>query len=393
MLGGTCFEGVVEQYVLVERIILGSILLFGYRIVDWCLEVYFLGQESSQIGLHCHIIALIVVEIAVAQTLVYRTEAHCLLVVAGIHCGNVAHAQSHVCFGCPTAVLVEVGHTEFVCPHGALLGGAGVVANTYHYHFHIAQRRITEHGNLVLGLRRVVLGEAFAIRHAGHALQLLCIAVLLNGGKHIEVAIEHIRLGPYCILVAAAIRAVIRLRRCHRQWNFIFVVIVFNIRTQTDKCRHFAIAQRGGIVDERFVVQEHLQAAIDAQVEAGVLIHGTRCAGGELGNLHRHRLLVELCDLRLTGIHYTGHARRQNVVHRLASGVLFDVDGCHCQVAFGRHIDALVGVIVVAAPFALEQLERGKTQVDGLFEIGEEHAYEAYGGEIAHRAHHLLIVA
>ena len=135
----------------------------------------------------------------------------------------------------------------------------------------------------------------------------------------------------------------------------------------------------------------HLQALVDAEVEACVLIHRTCIAGTESCHLKCHRLLVELCHLRLTRIYDSGDARRQHVVHRRAACVFLNVHGIDGERAFSRSIAALVEVVVVGAPLAADKFKRSKTQVCGLLETGHEHANEADGGEIADASHHLVI--
>ena len=140
-------------------------------------------------------------------------------------------------------------------------------------------------------------------------------------------------------------------------------------------------------------MQEHLQALVDAQIEVGVAINSTGSTGWQVAHFHRHRLLIELCDLRLTGIDNSGDTRRQHIVHRLATGILLDVHCRDCHIAFGWLVDARIGVIIVVTPFASQQFQRCETQVNRLLEIGEKHSYKTNGREIVYRPHCPLIVA
>ena len=84
--------------------------------------------------------------------MVNRTETSGLFMIAEVHCGDVAQIQVGIHLGSPTAILVEVGHAQFIYPHRTLLGGSGTVTHTHHNHTHIAQRWITHHGNHVVGV-------------------------------------------------------------------------------------------------------------------------------------------------------------------------------------------------------------------------------------------------
>ena len=105
----------------------------------------------------------------------------------------------------------------------------------------------------------------------------------------------------------------------------------------------------------------HLHSLVVAQVELGVAVYAAGVAGGEVGKLQRHRLLVELYDLCLAGVTYTGHARRKNVVHRFAGGVLLYVHHRNIELTLGGSIAAVVEVEIVGAPFAAHEFESGET--------------------------------
>ena len=113
-----------------------------------------------------------------------------------------------------------------------------------------------------------------------------------------------------------------------------------------------------------------------------VTVYSSAVAGFETFHLHRKRLLVELSDLRLTGIHDSGHTRWKHIVDRLAVGILFDIDHRDVEFALGRDIAAGIQIEVVCTPFAAHKFESGKTQMGGLFESGHEHAGKADGGEV-----------
>ncbi len=77
--------------------------------------------------------------------------------------GNVAHVEVEVGLGSPAAVVVKVGDAQLVGPHHKVFGGAGVVAHAYHHHAHVAETGVAYHGDAVVGVRRILLGEAAVV--------------------------------------------------------------------------------------------------------------------------------------------------------------------------------------------------------------------------------------
>ena len=138
-IGFASVDSIFQQHILIKRIILGSGLLIAVRVIDGSMEFHLLGQEAAHVGLHCHIILVVVVESTMTQALINRAKARSFLVHAHIHSGNVAHAQAQTCLGSPAAILVKVGHTQFIDPNGTVLSRVRVVAHTNHHHAHLAQ--------------------------------------------------------------------------------------------------------------------------------------------------------------------------------------------------------------------------------------------------------------
>ena len=64
MLVGGIVEGILEEYILVERIVFWGGLLLRVGIVDGCAELHFFGEEAAGIYLHGHVVLLIVVKAA-----------------------------------------------------------------------------------------------------------------------------------------------------------------------------------------------------------------------------------------------------------------------------------------------------------------------------------------
>ena len=286
MLGLGCLKGVLEQDVLVERVILGRGLLVAVTVVEGGVEFDLLGQETAQVDLHGHVILVVVVEAALAQTLVHRAKAVALVVVAHVDGGDVAQAQCGLGLRGPAALVVEVGHTQLVDPHHTTAIGTGVVAHTNQDHAHVAQRRVTQHRHAVGRTVGVGARVAVDITDALGAAHLLEVALLLDVGEHIEVDVEHILLGPHLEAVSRRV-VVVASGLGERDRHLVLVVVVLHITTQTDKDTHVAVVQLG-VADESLAVDKHLQALIDAQVEAGVAVDAASVAGLQVVHLDLH---------------------------------------------------------------------------------------------------------
>ena len=89
--------------------------------------------------------------------------------------------------------------SEFVDPDFTALHITGVVANTDHHGLHFTQSRITHQGHLVVRMIAVISHERLRERSHAHCLGL--VALLLQGGEHTHLDIEHIFLRPYSLAV------------------------------------------------------------------------------------------------------------------------------------------------------------------------------------------------
>ena len=241
-----------------------------------------------------------------------------------------------------------------------------------------------------------MLGVLFKItRVVGYALfagHLLHVAVLLHLWQQVEVQVEHVLLGPHLQAVGGTVGAVVASRGHHKRY-FIFIVVVLHIRTQADEHRHITVLETSGIVNKCFVVHKHLQTLVDAQVKARVPVHATGITCLQVFDLHLHRLLIELSNLRLTRVDDSAHARWQHIVHRLARSVLLNVHCVHINRTIGRSVATQVQVVVIVAPLATHQFQACETQVGGFLELSEEHAHEANGSKVVDRPHPLIIFA
>ena len=318
-------QGIFEQNILVERVVLGRGALLGERVEQRGFEFDLLGQETTQFDHRGDIVLVVVVEPALGQTLVDTTETHGLDMAGHIERGNVGEAQIQIGLGGPTARLVKVGEPHLVHPNRDGLGGVGVVAHTNHHRAYIAQRGITHNGYLVLGLLGVIDGVAGLIGHTRIVLPLLGIALQLQVGEDRQREIEHVGRRPHSLLALCIVGVVIA-RLGQRKGYLVLIVIGFAVGAQPQEHRHVAVAQVGIVVDELLGMDKHLQPLVGAHVHTAVFIDGTSLAGRQVGHLQRHGLLVELGNLRLSRVDDTGHSRRQYIVYRLLSGILLDID-------------------------------------------------------------------
>ena len=139
-------------------------------------------------------------------------------------------------------------------------------------------------------------------------------------------------------------------------------------------------------------MDKHLHVLVAAQVEVGVFIDRLRLVLAQVLDHQAESLLIVLGQLGLRGVGGSGDAWRQYVGHGLAVGVLLDVDGTHLQHASlgsGRRHE----VLLVLPPLAAHQVERSESQHDRLLESCEEHAHEAYAGEVVDAAYLLLVLS
>ena len=241
----------------------------------------------------------------------------------------------------------------------------------------------------------VVVAVDGRIAYAARRVSLFAVALLLDVGKHAGPDIEEVLLGPYDVAVGLAVIVVEHAAlNCRSEFygHFVLVVVVLDVGTEAQEHREIAVFEvAGNVGDEAFGVGEHLQTLVDAQVERRILVDGAGIAGLDVRHLERERLLVELGDLRLTGVDHAVYARREDIVDRLASGVFLDVDHRHSELPVGGSFAASVEVIVVRAPVAANEFHSGETQVSGFAETGEEHTNEANCREVGNRADLLFV--
>ena len=279
-----------------------------------------------------------------------------------------------------------VEQTQLVDPHLHTLDLSGIVAHAYHHGFHLSECRITHDGDLVVGMVGVV--GRIGCREGSHALRLGLVARLLECGEDGERHVEHVLLGPHGTAVLVAVSAVVVACRCELQRYFVLVVVVLVVASQTDEHRSLVVLQRGDILLQGIGVYKHLHAFVLSQVEGGVLVHRLGLARAQVLGHEAERLLVGLDELWLRGVLLALYARWQHVVDRCLLGILLYAH----RTGLERAAVGSAQQLVIGSPLAPYQVECTETQHDGLAEVGEEHAHEAYAGEVVDVAFLLLVL-
>ena len=384
MLAGS-LERVVEEHIGVERIVLGTLALLGDRIIEGCRHLGLLGEELAQFQVGGKAGVELVVGAALIHAFLETAEAIRLILAGNIDGAEVGQLHIEVALCGPSALIVIFLESELIDPHLARLGVGREVAHTDNHGLHLTERGVTHHADAVGRIVLIVGGEEVVV--GGVALSLGLVALLLHGGEHGKGYIEHVLLRPHDALVVGRVFVVVS-RRGELEGHLILIVVALVVAAQAHEHRQLVVGQIGGIVDGMVGMHEHLQAAVLAQVEVGVLEHSLRLAGAQVAHHHVEGLLVALHQLRLCGVLHTRDARRQDVVDRFLVVVLLDVDSAHRHIA---RVGGAVGeVLGIDAPLAAHQVETAEAEHDGFLESGKEHAHEAYGGEVVDGAHPLL---
>ena len=182
--------------------------------------------------------------------------------------------------------------------------------------------------------------------------------------------------------------------RSELQRQLVFVVVARIVTSQAHEEHHVVVLHLvGGIL--LLGVDEHLHVPILAQVIARGAVDGACIAAGKPIHIQRYRLLVELGVAVAGGVPllalYTG---RQDVGHRLARTVLFDIDSRNVEGRIFRRTRGIVArleeVLRVLAPCGIDKVQCGETQDDRLLELIEEHPHKA-DGLVAVDIAHLLV--
>ena len=371
-------EGVLEQHVRVEGVVLRRNLLVTVGVIHGQLHLPFLGEEFAQFKLGGDAPLVQVVIAALVHALLQTTETSRLHVTCEVHVAEVRELHVQITLRSPTAFVVVVLHTQFVHPHFDRTCAAAVVAYTNHHGLDLAQRRITHDADLVR--RTVAVVDAEHLRVCGLTLAAGLVALVLHAGEHAEVYVKHVLSGPYSLTTLSGVGVVVACRRKFER-NLVLVVVALVVATHTQEDAHLVVLQLV-VSFEGVGVDKHLQMLVVAQVERHGLIDGTRIAWSKILDGERERLLVFLCELRLLRVGHTADARWQDVVDRAFVVILLDVDrSCAQRTAHARLVAGEERLSIVS-PLAAYEVQAGKAQDDGLGTMCEVHTHETYAGEV-----------
>ena len=381
MLRACGVERVLELEVRIHGVVLRAEALLADRIVERCRHLGLVGEELSELDVGGDGILRRVVGGAFHDALFESAISLGGHLAHHVERGDVGelHVERALCG--PSSLVVVFKQTELVDPHLAALDIGRKIPDTDDHGLHLAERGVTHDGYLVVGL---VVGVG-GVRHVvgSHPFRPCLVALLLELGEDGERNVEHVLLGPYGAAVLRRI-AVVGSLGGELQGQLVLVIVVLIVGAEPDEDGELVVGEVGDVLRHGVGMGEHLYALILPEVEVGVLVDGLGRARAEVGDGHGERLLVALDELGLCGVLLTTDARRQDVVDGLLVVVLLDTDGADGHLS---RLGTAGERLFVDAPFAAHEVERTEAQHDGLFEVGAEHAHEAYAGEAADRAH------
>ena len=388
---GQRLQHVVQVQVRVERTVQRRGLLLLVRVVERQVQLHLLREETSQVKARGHGILVIVIDAALAHTLLQSAETGRLGTSAHVHATRVGQLHVQRTLRSPTALVVESRQAQLVEPYLDGLGRARVVAHTHHHRLHLTDRRVTHHADAVLRVLLIKFRVYLRLRHLRVA---VCgeVASALQLRQLGEVDVQHVLFRPHRLASVRRVTVVVTLRS-DRERNLIFVVVALVVRSQAHEYRHLAILHLIGHIHQVLGMDIHLHMLIPAQIQVRLVIYGPRLVRLQSRNLQTHCLLVVLSQLRLRGVQHTRDARRHGIVHRHAVAVLLDVHRCHHHAT--AHLRSLVHRreyrLVVAAPCAADKLHCSQTHDHRFAESRHVDTHEAQRGEVAYASHHLLV--
>ena len=117
MLVGSGIESLVEQHVVVERIVLGRRLLLGYRVIERSRNLSFVGEELAKLYVCRNRVVGIVVCGALCHTVLQSAEASRSIASLHIDIAQVGQLNIEVALRSPTSRTVVVLKAQLVDPH------------------------------------------------------------------------------------------------------------------------------------------------------------------------------------------------------------------------------------------------------------------------------------
>ena len=320
-------ERIRHRHVGVEWIVARHNHFFRVGIVDRCGQLHLGRQEFTCIEIRRHGVLIQVVVSALTHGFFEAAETICFRMSRHIDIGQVCQLDIELALCSPTAFIGKVLQAQFVCPYLDAAHAARVIAQTDHHRTHFAQRGITLHADFVFRALWVVFVVDRVVRSQSRS--TLTVARFLHVRELLEIDVDHIICRPH--RTASRATGVATFRRKHQR-NFVFVEIVFVVRSESEKQTHLSVFQVL-VTRQRIGVHKELEVLVATKVEMRVLIHGTRIATAQFFHRERERLLVVLQYLVLSRLNRAANARGQDIVHRLFVVVLFEVHGAHHELS------------------------------------------------------------
>ena len=380
-------KSIREQHVGIQGIILGLYDVLVVTIIYRYRYLGFLGEQTSQVGTRSNLILIVVLVASFRHALLYATKT------SGHHLAlcrdrtDVGQLYVEVTLSRPTTFVGKLLQTQFIHPHLHTTVGTGMVANTNHNGFHLAQRRITYHSYAVAGLIGVITGIQLIIGDA------ILVAQSLQVNQHIQVKVEHISIWPYGYSIVIGIVAILA---CRLDWSqfqgyLVFIVVIAIIRTQAQEYRHLTALQGSGIgvaLLQLVGMSKELQVAVLAHIVLDTLIHGTCIIRPKVLYGQGQCLLVALHERTTTSIGHTRDAWRYYIVDGHTVVVLLNVYGRDGKVSIGTGgYVASIERILIRTPIAMHQVQSTEAQDALVCKVGHKHTHEADVGEVANATH------
>ena len=177
VLVGSGIESLVEQHVVVERIVLGRRLLLSHRVVERSRHLSLVGEELAKLYVCRNRIVGIVVGGALCHTVLQSAKASRSIASLHIDIAKVGQLHVEVALRSPASRTVVVLKAQLVDPHLATLGTCRIVAHTDYHRLHVAKRRVAHDGDAILRIVGVVSRVRTIVRRLSYCLRLVALAL------------------------------------------------------------------------------------------------------------------------------------------------------------------------------------------------------------------------
>ena len=270
LLVGSPIKRLVEFHIRIQRVVLRFRRLLGIGVVQRCSDLHFVGEQLTQFDGSSHGVSLVVVSSSRSYPFFQSTKALGDNLSSDIQRTNIRqlHIKGPRCR--PTTIVDCILQTQLVDPHLARFDGSREVTDTNHHGFDFTQRRISQHGDAVVRLVRVVIGERHRITGGTHCTRL--VARLLDLREDAKVDIEHVSQRPNGTAVVHIIFIVVTTVWSQFQGYDILIVVVLIVTTHADEDRQLVILQTCGIVEQVVGMDEHLEVFILTQVKNRIAV-------------------------------------------------------------------------------------------------------------------------